>query len=280
MVSYSLSQIVDDVSNLAENQEFTRAQIFPSVYSYLNTLGLTEHEQDVVSKAKITLPFELISGAAYLRSVTEVPPITHFSSLLRAENMISQAQYTLFCEVWRILKPESLLALLIVYVCLDSAFLCDAMQFYMEHLFQITNCHPIYYKTISSLALASALFNSTDPVKKGRLLRLHLLPEPIYNKFKTMLIGGLSSISSHFSKWNCGSDFSSGYVTYGTYIDINGTYQYNDAYDNDVNDNNDNGNDDDDDDDDDDEEEEEEEEDEGEEPAMAPYKRQTPALFV
>ena len=34
------------------------------------------------------------------------------------------------------------------------------------------------------------------------------------------------------------------------------------------------------DDDDDDEEEEEEEEDEGEEPAMAPYKRQTPALFV
>ena len=214
--------MVDDVSAMANRMNLKRRDVFSSVYTYLDTFDLTSEEQDTVSQAKLIFPFEKIDGIDYLRSVKEVPPKEHFGSLLRAETEITDSQYSLFREVWRILKPENLLFMLVFYVNLDTAFLGCCINWYFEEIFRVTECHPLYYKTISALSLATALFHSTDPVQKGRLLRLQLLPEHIYEKFKNLLIGGLSSIFSHFTKWNYGTDFGSENVTYGTYIDING----------------------------------------------------------
>ena len=67
---------------------------------------------------------------------------------------------------------------------LDTAFLGDALNWYFESIFKVTQCHPLHYKTISSLSLDCALFHSYDPVQKGRRLRLPLLSEEIYSKFQ------------------------------------------------------------------------------------------------
>ena len=92
--------MVDDISAMISKQNLRRQDIFHSVYTYLNGLGLTETEQDIVSQAKLIFPFEKVSSIDYLESMKSVPPRSHFTSLLRGESQVSESQYSQFQEVF------------------------------------------------------------------------------------------------------------------------------------------------------------------------------------
>ena len=185
---FPLSKMIDDVGKTGEKTSIERSDMFPSVYRYLSSLGLSRENQDLVSSAKITFPFEKISSISSLTSVTTPPPIGDFGSLLRAEEMIPSDQYNLFCKVWNVLNADTMLDMFSLYVSLDCLYLGDCLAFYFEEIYNTTELYPLYYKTISGLALDSALFHARDPVKKRSLLRLPLLSPKIYEKFKVRLI--------------------------------------------------------------------------------------------
>ena len=180
--------MVSDVTAAAAKMNVPRATMFPGVYKYLAALGLSEEEQEIVSSAKIVFPFERISTISSLETVTSVPPREHFASLLRAEETISLELYELFTRVWEILHTDNMLTMFAVYVDLDTLYLADCLAFYFERIFSATELYPLFYKTISGLALDAALLHSKDPVKKNSLLKLPLLPAEIYDKFKVIIL--------------------------------------------------------------------------------------------
>ena len=158
--------------------------MFSSVYSFLQSLHLSPEDQDCISQAKLKFPFEKISSIDFLVSTTEILPRTEFTSLLRAETEIGIEDYNLFCRVWNILKAENLLQMFRVYLILDTAYLCDSLSYYFENIYQTTNLHPIYFRTISALALSSCLLHCVNPIKPHSMLRLPLLSKEIYEKFQ------------------------------------------------------------------------------------------------
>ena len=180
--------MVNDVSAAATQLNLARSRIFPGVYQYLASLGLNEEQQEVVSSAKIVFPFERISTISSLTTITTVPPREDFASLLRAEDTISIDLYDLFCRVWQILNADNMLTMFTVYVALDTLYLGDVLAFYFERIFNVTELYPLWYRTISGLALDSALLHSKDPVKKNSLLKLPLLSSGIYEKFKVKIV--------------------------------------------------------------------------------------------
>ena len=180
--------MVSDVTAAAAKMNVARSRIFPGVYKYLADLGLSEEEQNVVSSAKIVFPFERISTISSLTSVTSVPPREHFASLLRGEDTISLDLYELFKQVWEILHTDNMLTMFAIYVDLDTLYLADCLAFYFERIYSATELYPLFYKTISGLALDAALLHSKDPVKRNSLLKLPLLPQEIYDKFKVIVV--------------------------------------------------------------------------------------------
>ena len=128
-------------------------KISKSVYKYLEGLGFEEETIKLITTSKISMPFERIDSMSYLTDMTDPPPRSHFSSVLKSEEIISIEKYQQFLEIWRRLNVTSLFQLFSLYLCLDSLYLGDSCQFYAEQIYNITGFHMTCFSTISGLAL-------------------------------------------------------------------------------------------------------------------------------
>ena len=223
MIPYGLGQIVDDLRDTATILNIEKSVMFPSVYGYLRSLGLDNEAQEMVAHCKLSFPFEQISQFSSLL-VTTPPAKEAFSSLLKGKDPDLDKIHSNFVSVWRALGAKNMLDVFRAYVKLDSAFLADGLHWYFEKIRGITGCYATHYRSISSLAMDSALKNSTDPVKRNETVQLPMLSEKMYGVFAKMLKGGLATVFAHKARFNNGLDLEDDCVTFGSYVDSNGLY--------------------------------------------------------
>ena len=116
LIGFGLGRIIEDLKQTAIKTNTSQSTMFPSVYSFLESLGLDLASQSLVASKKISFPFEKINSFAYLRNCTSVPPLEHFSSLLRGDETGNLNEYTNFTEVWRALNAENMLDMFHIYI--------------------------------------------------------------------------------------------------------------------------------------------------------------------
>ena len=223
MVPFGLGQIIDDLRDTAAALNIEKSKMFPSVYGYLKSLGLSDEAQEMVAHSKMSFPFEQISRFSSLL-VTTPPEKEAFSSLLKGKDPDLDKIHLNFVSVWQALGAKNMLDIFRAYVKLDSAFTADALHWYFERIQEVTGCYATHYRSISSLAMDSALKNSTDPIKKNDTVQLPMLSERIYDIFAKMLKGGLATVFAHKARFNNGLDLEDDCVTFGSYVDANGLY--------------------------------------------------------
>ena len=145
------------------------------------------------------MPFEHITDVAYLKQQKKIPPKHHFQSKLKNQTTCNEQDYQIFTTIWKKLEITSLLQLFLIYSLLDATNLVDALAVYFSHLYSYTHIYPSNCRTISSLSQLSVLFNSKHPRDNTKKLQIPLLSQQHFNIFNKMLIGGYSSIFSHFT---------------------------------------------------------------------------------
>ena len=113
--------------------------------------GYNEEQFLHVTQKKIPQPFEKLNYQ-YIKTTTDKPCIEDFFSRLKGVTTITkslQEEYKLFCDTWDILQIPDYYTMLELYACLDSVILMDAILFYFDGIWKMTNLYPSYYATLA-----------------------------------------------------------------------------------------------------------------------------------
>ena len=90
--------------------------MFPTVFGYLSSLGLSQESQDLIASSKTVFPFEQISSLDFLRDCKTIPTIDKFASLLRGDKTGNAKDYDTFTKIWNALNVNNLLQLFNIYI--------------------------------------------------------------------------------------------------------------------------------------------------------------------
>ena len=134
------------------------------------------------------MPFKAIRSLDYLLSTQNIPPKSHFQSVLKGNAEISDTDYQTFKNIWESLSISNLFEMFQLYLKLDTTLLADVLLNHYQTLFEITGLYLYHFLTIASYALASILKNTMDPIQKNRSLRLEVLDKNCYDVFQKILV--------------------------------------------------------------------------------------------
>ena len=140
---------------------------------------------------KIPQPFEMIDSLQYTLEMKQPPPISHFFSNLKGDNItgkpsVSETDYANFLDIWRKINAKCYFDVLALYAGADGSILSDVLAYYYGYIYAISGLDPFQYSTAASFALQSALFNSKSPYDDSKPLEIHV---PSKNVAKTLALG-------------------------------------------------------------------------------------------
>ena len=166
--------------------------------------------------------------------MTEPPPKTHFFSRLKGDHIsgkasVSQSDYTNFLEIWAKIGAANYFSMLVLYSGLDSAILCDCLNYYFNYFYSLSGLAPLSYVTNASFALSAALFNSRSPFNKSRPLEIEIPSKFIHDLYGLGLRGGFSFLNSNYCTFrhlevNKTNEVPKHYLKAFTLHDVNGLY--------------------------------------------------------
>ena len=116
IIGYPIARMVQDLQDTAKKLLIPTKTMFPSVYAFLESLGLNQQSQELIASTKLSFPFEKIKSFSYLKECTVIPPIEDFSSLLRDTTTGITSEYENFGKVWRALNAKNMLDMFHVYI--------------------------------------------------------------------------------------------------------------------------------------------------------------------
>jgi hypothetical protein len=173
ILTFSMSQLLQDSVGILEDAAAggdALEEAFNTTLRHVLAEGYDKNDFFYLLKKnwKFVMLFEKIDSLAYLEAQSSPPPREHFASLLSGRAILSEVDYDLFLNTWKRLRIENMFQLFRLYLALDVTNLTCVLDFYFQKMFKQTRLYASHFFTISSLALAAALLNSSDPEKPER----------------------------------------------------------------------------------------------------------------
>ena len=195
----SLGNCVDDLHNVASQENIPLEKMFSSVYDFsINHCKYTYSQFLALVKGKLHFPFNFATDLQTLKETTSVPSREAFSDQLSDNQQIPLSQYQHFISLWDTLQFKSLLECLWIYNQADTLFLLDAAKYYFLYIFEALDLFPGHFLTMAATAMSMALFHSRDPRDKNRSLQIDFVPPETMDIWQRSLRGMSSLTMFHF----------------------------------------------------------------------------------
>ena len=225
----SLDKMITGLHQARVKEGLPLDQAFYSTVRYARSLHLSPRQTEILISKKLTMPFEALTTVEAMINQTTCPPPSYFKSVLKGKKGLTAQEMNDFRQVWDECNVQNLYQLFTWYNILDTCQMADATAFYMGKLHAVCGLHPLHFLTISSLSLASMLYNCRSPDNRHRRLFLPFLSQEIYEFFEANLCGGYSTNQGFWAFFNGGffsleDQENNDFVCSGELHDYNGLY--------------------------------------------------------
>ena len=119
-VQAPLASIIENLHVAAEKEGIPLHKAFPTTKSFCDSRGFTDSQFEVCCQTKVKMPFELCTSIQDMMAITTPPPKEAFRSKLRCTDGISDADHSLFIQMWERLNCSTLLDLVSFYAIFDT----------------------------------------------------------------------------------------------------------------------------------------------------------------
>ena len=226
MLPHSLDELMNDALEYCQQTHTPIENLFKNTYSFATELGLSHTDAIQYCSSKVQMPFELCTSVSKLKTIVEIPTRQSFvNRLSNSDQAPTEDQYEKFKWLWNTFKCENLLDAIAAYVSCDSLYLSDLVNFHYTKIHRLLSLWPSWYLTISQLGLASALYNSKNPLNKKKPLILPMLNKEISQTFDNALIGGYSAVLSSYNHFT-NAMMPNQPVSTATFADYNSLYSF------------------------------------------------------
>ena len=206
MIGASVDNMLQDVRTIHEGKKDLRL-VFPRTYHFITSQMKYDDEvfNSVLCK-KIPQPFEMIDSLQYTLEMKHPPPISHFFSNLKGDNItgspsISQTDYGNFLDIWRKIDAKCYFDVLALYAGADGSVLSDVLSYYYGYIYAVSGLDAFQYPTAASFSLQSALFNSKSPYNDNDPLEIHVPSKKIAKTFSLGLRGGYAFVNANLCEF-------------------------------------------------------------------------------
>ena len=206
MMCTSVDAMLQDVRTIHEGKKDLRL-VFPRTHHFITSqMEYNEDVFDSVLSKKIPQPFEMIDSLQYTLDLKQAPPIAHFFSNLKGDNItgkpsVSQEDYSNFLDIWRKINAESYFDLLALYAGADASILGDVLAYYYGYIYAVSGLDALQYPTAASFSFQAALYNSKSPYNNGKPLEIHVPSKKVAKIFSLGLRGGYAFVNANFCEF-------------------------------------------------------------------------------
>lgn len=206
MMTTSVDAMLQDVNKIHEGKKDPRL-VFPRTYHFITRqMKYGEEVFHSVLNKKIPQPFEMIDSLQYALDMKQPPPLSHFFSNLKGDNItgkpsVSAEDYSNFKDIWHKINAQSYFDLLKLYSGADSTILADVLSFYYGYIYAVSGLDAIQFPTSASFSLQSALFNSKSPYNNNKRLKLQVPSKKIAKIYALGLRGGYAFVNANLCEF-------------------------------------------------------------------------------